>query len=66
MLQEPHFETADDLLAGRMDLTSTIEKVTLQRVFLDWMDRPAKCISTNDDDLGGDEYKVTDWEYFIG
>jgi hypothetical protein len=32
-----------------------IENVTLERVFLEWMDRLAKSINTNGHYVGGDE-----------
>jgi hypothetical protein len=55
MLQGRHFETGDDFLAARMELTNTIEKATLERVFLEWMERLGKCISANGEHVGGDE-----------
>jgi hypothetical protein len=42
----------DDIL--RVE-TGANEKVTLEKVFLEWMDRLAKSISTNGADVGGDE-----------
>jgi hypothetical protein len=41
-LQRQHFETGEELLAEIRDLLSTIEKVTLERVFLEWMDHVGK------------------------
>jgi hypothetical protein len=55
MFQERHFETGDEHFAVIIDLTNTIEKVTLDKVFLEWMDRLAKYIRTNGDYVGGDE-----------
>jgi transposase len=47
MLQRQHFEDADQLFNVIMALTGTLENVTLQRVFLEWMKRLRKCIVTN-------------------
>jgi hypothetical protein len=41
------FEDADQLLAAVEGVLEGIEKVTLQAVFLEWMDRSRKCITTN-------------------
>jgi hypothetical protein len=41
------FEDADQLLAAVEGVLEGIEKVTLQIVFLEWMDRLRKCIATN-------------------
>jgi hypothetical protein len=41
------FEDADQLLAAVEDVLECIEKVTMQAVFLEWMDRSRKCITTN-------------------
>jgi hypothetical protein len=41
------FEDADQLLAAAEGALERIEKVTLQAVFLEWMDRLKKCIATN-------------------
>jgi histone-lysine N-methyltransferase SETMAR len=41
------FEDANQLLAAVEDVLEGIEKVTLQAVFLEWMDRFRKCITTN-------------------
>jgi histone-lysine N-methyltransferase SETMAR len=41
------FEDADQLLAAVEDALEGIEKVTLQAIFLEWMDRFRKCIATN-------------------
>jgi hypothetical protein len=43
------FEDADQLLAAVEGVLGGIEKVTLQAVFLEWMDRFRKCIATNGD-----------------
>jgi hypothetical protein len=40
-------EDADQLLAAVEGVLEGIEKVTLQAVFLEWMDRLRKCIATN-------------------
>jgi hypothetical protein len=55
MLQGRHFETGEELLSGILDLLGIAEIVTLERGFLEWMERLAKCISTNGEDVGGDE-----------
>jgi hypothetical protein len=55
MLQGCHFETGEGLLAATPALLDTIEKVTLERVFLEWMERLTKCLSTNGEYMGGDE-----------
>jgi hypothetical protein len=41
------FEDADQLHAGAEGVLEVIEKVTLQAVFLEWMDRLRKCIAPN-------------------
>jgi hypothetical protein len=41
------FEDADQLLAAVEGVLEGIEKVTLQAVLLEWMDRLRKCIATN-------------------
>jgi histone-lysine N-methyltransferase SETMAR len=41
------FEDADQLLAAVEGSLEGIEKLTLQAVFLEWMDRLRKCIATN-------------------
>jgi histone-lysine N-methyltransferase SETMAR len=41
------FEDADQLLAAVENVLEGIEKVTLQAVFLEWMDRLMKYITTN-------------------
>jgi hypothetical protein len=43
------FEDADQLLAAIEGVPEGIEKVTLQAVFLEWMDRLRKRIATNGD-----------------
>jgi hypothetical protein len=55
MLQRRNLETGHELLSPILDLTGDIQKVTLERVFLEWMDRLAKCISINGVYIGGDE-----------
>jgi histone-lysine N-methyltransferase SETMAR len=55
MFQGRHFETGEERLAAMRDMLATIEKVTLERVFLEWMERLAKCISTFGEYVGGDE-----------
>jgi hypothetical protein len=41
------FEDADQLLAAEEGVLEGIEKVTLQMIFLEWMDRLKKCIAPN-------------------
>jgi histone-lysine N-methyltransferase SETMAR len=41
------FEDADQFLASVEGVFEGIGKVTLQAVFLEWMDRLRKCIATN-------------------
>jgi hypothetical protein len=41
------FEDVDQLLAAAEGVLEGTEKVTLQAVFLEWMDRLRKCIATN-------------------
>jgi hypothetical protein len=41
------FEDADQLLAAIEGIPEGIEKITLQTVFLEWMDRSRKCITIN-------------------
>jgi hypothetical protein len=41
------FEDADQPLAAVEGVLAGIEKVTLQAVFLEWMDRFRKCIAAN-------------------
>jgi hypothetical protein len=41
------FEDADQLFAAVEGVLEGIEKVTLQVVFLEWIDRVRKCITTN-------------------
>jgi hypothetical protein len=55
MLQGRHVETEEKLLAAILDLLGILEKLTLERVFLEWMEMLAKCISTNGEYVGGDE-----------
>jgi hypothetical protein len=46
-LQGQTFEDGDRLFDAIMTLTATIEKVTLERVFLEWMEILRRCIETN-------------------
>jgi hypothetical protein len=41
------FEDADQLLAAVEGVLEGIQKVTLQAVFLEWMNRLRKCTGTN-------------------
>jgi hypothetical protein len=42
-------EDADQLLVAVEGVLEDIEKMTLQTVFLEWMDRLRKCIATNEE-----------------
>jgi hypothetical protein len=44
------FDDADQFLAAVEGVIEGIEKVTLQAVFLEWMDRLRKCITPNGED----------------
>jgi hypothetical protein len=52
-LQGQHFTDGDQLFDAIMAVTGTIEKVTLQRVFLEWMERLRRWIDTNGEYIGG-------------
>jgi hypothetical protein len=52
-LQRQHCEDGDQLFDADMALTKPIEKVTLQKVFLEWMERLRRCIDTNGEYVGG-------------
>jgi hypothetical protein len=52
-LQGQYFEDGDQLFDVIMALTGTIEKLTLQGVFLQWMERLRRCIDTNGEYAGG-------------
>jgi hypothetical protein len=52
-LRGQHFEDGDQLFDAISALTETIEKVTLQRVLLEWMERLRRCIDTNGEYVGG-------------
>jgi hypothetical protein len=49
---QQQFEDGDQLFDAVIALTWTIEKVTLQRAFLEWMERLRRCIDTNGDYVG--------------
>jgi hypothetical protein len=51
-LQGQHFEDGDQLFDAVIALTVTIEKVTFQRVFLEWMERLRRYIDTNGEYVG--------------
>jgi hypothetical protein len=63
MLQGRHFETGEELLAAIRDLLDTTEKVTLERVFLEWMERLAKSISISGEYVGGDANRLPNTRY---
>jgi hypothetical protein len=44
------FDDADQLLATVEGVLEGIENVTLQAIFLEWMDRSRKCIAINGND----------------
>jgi transposase len=52
-LQGQHFEDEDQLFDAIMALTETIKKVTLTRVFLEWMERLSRWIDTNGEYIEG-------------
>jgi hypothetical protein len=52
-LQRQHFEDGDQLFDAIIALTGTIQKVTLQRAFLEWIERLRRCIDTNSEYLRG-------------
>jgi hypothetical protein len=52
-LQGQHFKDGDQLFDAIMALTGTFAKVTLQRVFLEWMERLRRHIDTNGEYVGG-------------
>jgi hypothetical protein len=64
-LQEQHFEDGDQLFDAIMALTGNIEKVTLQKVFLEWMERLRRCIDINGEYVGGPNSIVKKRECFI-
>jgi hypothetical protein len=55
MLQGQHFEIGEEFFAPILDLPCIIENVTSESAFVEWMERSAKCISTNGEYVGGDE-----------
>jgi hypothetical protein len=59
------FEDADQLLAAVEDVLEGIEKVTLQTVFLEWMDRLRKCIATNGEYTESAQINVIEESSFI-
>jgi hypothetical protein len=52
-LQGQHFEDGYQLFDAIMAVTRTIEKLALQRVFLEWMEGLRRCIDANDEYVGG-------------
>jgi hypothetical protein len=52
-LHGQRFEDGDQLFDAVIARTGTIEKVTLQRVFLEWMKRLRRRIETNGEYVGG-------------
>jgi hypothetical protein len=54
-LHVQHFEIEKDLLARPIELTGTIDNGTLGSIFLERMERFEKCLSINDQYVGGDE-----------
>jgi histone-lysine N-methyltransferase SETMAR len=55
MLQSRHFETGENRVAAIIELAGPVEKPTLDRVFLEWVERFENCIGINSEDVGGDE-----------
>jgi histone-lysine N-methyltransferase SETMAR len=52
-LQGQQFEDGHQLFNAVMTVTGAIEKVTLQRVFFEWMERLRRYIDTNGEYVGG-------------
>jgi hypothetical protein len=52
-LQGHHFEDGDQLYDAVIALTGIIDKVTLQRVFLEWIERLRRYIDTNGEYVRG-------------
>jgi hypothetical protein len=52
-LQGQHFGDGDQVFDAIMALTGTINKVSLQRAFLEWMERSRRCIDANGEYIGG-------------
>jgi hypothetical protein len=60
------FEDADQLLAGVEGAIEGIEKMTLQAVFLEWMDRLRKCIVTNGEYIESAQINVIEaWSFIL-
>jgi hypothetical protein len=60
------FEDADQLLAAVENILEDIEKVTLQAVFLEWMDRLRKCIATNGEYTESAQIKIIEeWSFIL-
>jgi transposase len=64
-LQRQHFEDGDQLFDAIIALAGTIERVTLQREFLEWMEGLRRCIDANDEYVGGCNYTVKKGECSI-
>jgi hypothetical protein len=60
------FEDADQLLAAVEGILEGIEKMTLQAVFLEWMDGLRKCIATNGEYTEEAQIKVIEeWSFIL-
>jgi hypothetical protein len=60
------FEDADQLLSAVERVLEGIEKVTLQTVFLEWMDRSRKCIATNGEYTESAQINVIEeWSFIL-
>jgi hypothetical protein len=60
------FEDADQLLTAVEGVRKGIEEVTLQTVFLEWMDRLWKCIVTNGKYIESAEINVIrEWSFIL-
>jgi hypothetical protein len=60
------FEDADHLFAAVESVLEGIEKVTLQAVFLEWMDRLRKWIATNGEYTESAQINVIEeWSFIL-
>jgi hypothetical protein len=59
-------EDADQLLAAVDGVLEGIDKMTLQVVFLEWMDRSKKCIASNGEDTEYAQMNVIEeWSFIL-
>jgi histone-lysine N-methyltransferase SETMAR len=45
------FDEGEELLSAIVDILDSIEKATLNRVFLEWMERLRRCLDINGDSV---------------